>query len=65
MNKAQAQSEYLKILKKKIKAEDKIMKEAKENGTWKSGLDSNNYLFEGINKEFNEKLELLKQMVDD
>lgn len=65
MNKEQAQAEYLKLLQQKIDAEEKIMEEAKKKGTWKQGLDSNNELFAENNKKFNEKIKLLKTMIDD
>ena len=64
MNKEQIQSEYLKLLKQKVKDEDKIMKEAKEKGIWKPGLDANNGLFVELNEEFQKKVNLLKSMVD-
>ena len=41
MTKEQVEEEYRKLLRETIAAEDRIMKEAEENGTWKPGLDSN------------------------
>ena len=64
MNKEQAQEEYLKLLAEKVKEEDRIMEEAKAQGKWKPGLDSNRGLFTELNQEFQKKIELLKSMVD-
>lgn len=55
MNKEQVEEEYRKLLRETIAAEDRIMKEAEENGTWKPGLDSNKELFKDIKKEFYRK----------
>ena len=65
MNKEQVEEEYRKLLRETIAAEDRIMKEAEENGTWKPGLDSNKELFKDIKKEFYRKINELKNSVDE
>ena len=42
------------------KEHDRIMREAKENGTWKIGFDGNQHLFKALNEETKEKLKKLK-----
>lgn len=65
MTKEQVEEEYRKLLRETIAAEDRIMKEAEENGTWKPGLDSNKELFKDIKKEFYRKINELKNSVDE
>ena len=65
MTKEQVEEEYRKLLRETIAAEDRIMKEAEENGTWKPGLDSNKELFKDIKKEFYRKIDELKNSVDE
>lgn len=60
MNREQAQSEYLDLLNKKIDDEKKIIENAKRNGIWKDGLDSNRDLFTELDREFARKVEKLK-----
>ena len=43
-----------------LKEHDRIMQEAKENGTWKYGFDGNQHLFRTLNEETKEKLKKLK-----
>ena len=43
-----------------LKEHDRIMQEAKENGTWKYGFDGNQHLFKALNEEAKEKLRKLK-----
>lgn len=62
MTKEQIQEEYTKLLNKKIKDEEEIIKKAKADGTWKAGLDFNEHLFDDLEKEFREKTKLLKSM---
>ena len=64
MNKKQAKKEYIKILEETIKEEKQIMHEAKKNGTWKMGLDSNRDLFTETHKKAIEKLNSLKAKID-
>ena len=64
MIKEQAQKEFLKLLEQKVKEEDKIIKDAKEKGLWKQGLDSNNELFIDLNNEYKKKIELLKSLIE-
>lgn len=65
MNKQQADEEAKKIFQESNKKADEIMKKAKEDGTWKMGLDSNKDLFTELNKETKEKLKLLVSMIDE
>lgn len=65
MTKEQAQEEYLKLLQQWNDEDDKIVLEAKEQGTWIGGLDGNRELFAETKKKYIEKIELLKSMVDE
>lgn len=65
MNKKEAEKEYIKILKKYVDDNNKIIEKAKKDGTWKPGLDSNRELFTKSREEFMKKVELLKSMVDE
>ena len=65
MNKEQAKIEYIKIIDESIKEEERIMQEAKKNGTWKMGLDSNRELFTELHKKTFEKINLLKSTIDE
>lgn len=64
MTKEQAKKEALAIIEDYSKKCDLIVKEAKENGTWLMGLDSNNGLFKEAKKEAKEKLKALASKVD-
>lgn len=63
MTKEQAKKEALSIIKDFTNKCDLIRKEAKENGTWLMGLDSNNALFAEAEKEAKEKLKALTSKV--
>ena len=65
MNKEQAKIEYRKIIADCIKQEDKIIQEAKKNGTWQMGLDSNKALFAELDKKTMEKIDLLKSQINE
>lgn len=65
MNKKQADIEAKKIFQERNKKADEIIKKAKEEGTWKNGLDSNNGLFVDLDRETKEKLKLLSSMIDE
>ena len=66
MNKTEANKEAKKIYDKWCKDKQKIEKENKENGTWRTGgLDSNNHLFKELDNEVKEKLEMLKSIIED
>ena len=65
MTKEQAQEEYLKLLEKKNSEAEKIIETAKRNGTWKQGLDANKELFIELNKTYNEKIRVLKSLIDE
>lgn len=52
-------SEARKILEESLKKRRAIINEAKANGTWKMGLDSNKDLFKELNEETHNKLKSL------
>ncbi len=64
MNKKQADKEAEKIFREHNKKADKIIMNAKANGTWQMGFDSNNHLFEQLDKETKAKLQKLTKMID-
>lgn len=64
MNKEQAKKEYEKILHRANKKIIAVADEAKKNGLWKPGLDSNEGLFKEIKEETKKKVELLKTLID-
>lgn len=65
MNKAQADIEAKKIFEEAAKKSEKIIEEAKNNGSWQKGLDSNNGLFKELENETKEKLRVLASMIDE
>ena len=65
MNKQQASIEAKKIFREANEKADEIIKTAKQNGTWKMGLDSNKELFAELDKETKEKLKHLQSMIDE
>ncbi len=65
MNREQANKEAEKIFDEVSEKCDEIMREAKENGTWQMGLDSNNHLFKEVHEEARKKLEILHSMIDE
>ena len=64
MTKEQARKEALSIIEDFSEKCDLIRKEAKKNGTWQMGLDSNKGLFKEAEKEAKEKLKALASKVD-
>lgn len=64
MTKEQAKKEYEKIILDRNKKADLIIKEAKEKGVWKPGLDSNNHLFKEIDAEAKRQIELISSQID-
>lgn len=65
MNKKQADAEAKKIFRERNKKADEIIRQAKKNGTWQMGLDSNNGLFADLDRETKEKLRILASMIDE
>ncbi|MFI3237588.1 MAG: hypothetical protein R3Y47_06095 [Lachnospiraceae bacterium] len=65
MTKEQAQEEFLKLLQQWKEEDNKVILEAKEQGTWIGGLDGDRKLFAETKKKYIEKIELLKSMVDE
>lgn len=52
--------EARKIFEESIKKRKAIIEEAKENGTWQMGLDSNKDLFKELHEETQNKLKSLE-----
>lgn len=65
MTKEEAKIEFYKILDEQNEKKDIIIAEAKKNGTWLMGLDSNNYLFVDIENETKEKIRLLVNRIEE
>lgn len=64
MTKEQANEEIHKLMKERIKRADELINEAKKNGTWLSGLDSNRALFEPLKKEIWGKIQQIQAQID-
>ena len=64
MTKEQAKKEVLSIMRDFSEKCEVTEKEAKKNGTWLMGLDSNKGLFKEAEKEAKEKLKLLASKVE-
>lgn len=65
MTREQANIEAEKIFKERNKKVDEAIEEAKRNGTWVSGLDTNRALYEPIDREVKEKLRKLYESIDE
>lgn len=65
MTKKEADIKASKIFEEIVEECDAIEKKAIEEGRWKSGLDSNNYLFEEVHKRGRERLQNLANMIDE
>lgn len=65
MTREQIELEYRRLLKEQLEEEEKIMKMAKEDGTWKPGLDSNRELFTGSTEKFFQKVQELRNRLDE
>ena len=65
MNKQQADIEAKKIFQETSKKIDEIIRQAKKDGIWQMELDSNQELFEELNRETKKKLEKLASMIDE
>ena len=63
MTKEQIQDEYIKTLRDWNEEVDRIIKDAKENGNWEPGLDSNQELFAEVDRKYKDKIELLKKQI--
>lgn len=64
MTKEQANEEIHKLMKERIKRADELIKEAKKNGTWLSGLDSNRALFKPLDDEIWAKIQQIQAQID-
>lgn len=65
MNKQEAYIEAKKIFQESAKKSDEIIRQAKNDGIWQMGLDSNRELFEELDRETKKKLEKLASMIDE
>ncbi len=65
MNKQEAYIEAKKIFQESAKKSDEIIRQAKKDGIWQMGLDSNRELFEELDRETKKKLEKLASMIDE
>ena len=65
MTREQADKEAQKIFQEVTRKCDAITEQAKKDGTWKPGLDSNNDLFKQVHDEAKEKLRILASMIDE
>lgn len=63
LTREQAQTEFMQLMHAQIDEADRIMQEAKSNGTWLPGLDSNNALFTELHNQTWKKIEELKRSV--
>lgn len=64
MTREQANIEAEKIFKERNKKVDEVIEEAKRNGTWVNGLDTNRALYEPIDRETKEKLKKIYEAID-
>ena len=66
MTKAEANEVGKKIFEEYCAEQDRIIREAKDDGRWiESGLDSNRELFEELNQKTKERLAKLNAMIDE
>ena len=65
MNKKQANEEAQKIIDACIKERDEIIRKAKEQGLWKSGLDTNRDLLKENHDKYFAKLQELAKQIDE
>ena len=65
MNKQQADIEARKIFQERNEKANEIIRQAKKDGIWQMELDSNQELFEELNRETKKKLEKLASMIDE
>ena len=64
MTKEQAEEEIHKLIKERIRRAEKLIKEAKENGTWLPGLDSNRALFKPLDDEIWGRIQQIQAQID-
>ncbi len=65
MDRQQAEQEYRNLLAEWTKEEDEIVEQAKREGIWKPGLDSNRELFKDIADKYKKKIQELKDSLDE
>lgn len=65
MTREQADKEALKIFRETNIEEERIMENAKKDGTWLPGIDGNEYLFRELRKKALEKLQKLSSEIDE
>lgn len=64
MTENEAKELVLQIIAETSAKGNEIIKEAKEKGTWKMGLDANRELFEDLNKTAKLKIEEIISKID-
>lgn len=65
MDRQQAEQEYRNLLAEWNKEEDEIAEQAKREGIWKPGLDSNRELFKNTADKYKKKIQELKDSLDE
>ena len=64
MTKAEANEEARKLAEWYNQEAARIVQEAKANGTWLPGLDTNRHLFEELKAETRRRLEHIRSQID-
>lgn len=65
MTKDEAYEEIIKIVDDRNRKSTEIVTEAKANGSWEHGLDSNKRLFSELDKTAREKIQKVIDMIDE
>lgn len=65
MTREQAEQEYRKLLKERQDEADRIIAQAKAEGKWIGGLDSNRELFKGISEKYYKRIKELQASIDE
>lgn len=65
MTREQVEHEYHRLLKEQLEEEDRIIKQAKEAGKLKPGLDGDRELLAGSTEKFFQKVQELRNSLDE
>ena len=65
MTKKEADEEARKIIAKRNRKSERIIKKAKDDGIWKPGLDTNQELLRDLDKEIWNELQELANSIDE
>lgn len=65
MTREQIEQEYRRLFKEHVEEREKIMREAKEAGILKPGLDTNRELFVEATERFQRRIQELKDSLDE